>query len=225
MDPIDKAIAAIDSQISEEPLSYRAAAEEFGVDRTTLSRRHQGCQAARTTQTANGRLLNNKQEEGLVTYIGDLTKDGLPPTKSMVRNFASEIAGKRVGEGWVTRFINRNKHHLVAKWVRGLDRTRSKADSGDKYKLYFDLLHRKMREYNILPQNCYNIDEKGFATGILRNSKRVFSRQQWEAKEVRAARQDGSREWITVLASVCADGTALPPGLIYASKNSTLQLT
>lgn len=100
----------------------------------------------------------------------------------MVRNFASDIAGKRVGEGWVTRFVNRNKYHLVAKWVRGLDRTRSKADSGTKYKLYFDLLHREMREYNILPGNCYNMDKKGFAIGILGNSKRVFSRRKWETK-------------------------------------------
>jgi uncharacterized protein YndB with AHSA1/START domain len=35
--------------------------------------------------------------------------------------------------------------------------------------------------------------------------------------------QDGSREWVTLLATVCADGTALPPGIIYQSDNSTLQ--
>jgi hypothetical protein len=71
----------------------------------------------------------------------------------------------------VTRFIYRNKHHLVAKWVRGLDRTCSKADLGDYYRLYFELLHRKMKEYDIQLANCYNMDEKGFAIGILRNSK------------------------------------------------------
>jgi uncharacterized protein YndB with AHSA1/START domain len=35
--------------------------------------------------------------------------------------------------------------------------------------------------------------------------------------------QDGSREWVTLLATVCADGTALLPGIIYQSDNSTLQ--
>jgi hypothetical protein len=77
----------------------------------------------------------------------------------------------------------------------------------------------------VLPCNTYNMDEKGFLIGILGRSKRVFSKQQWEKKEVKAALQDGSREWITVLASVCADGTAIPPGLIYVSANSSLQKT
>jgi hypothetical protein len=35
----------------------------------------------------------------------------------------------------------------------------------------------------------------------------------------------GSREWITTVACICADGTAIPPVLIFASKNSTLQST
>ena len=29
--------------------------------------------------------------------------------------------------------------------------------------------------------------------------------------------QDGNREWVTVVACVCADGTSLDPGLIYRS--------
>ena len=40
---------------------------------------------------------------------------------------------------------------------------------------------------------------------------------------VRQARQDGNREWVSLLAAICADGTALPRGIIFASKNSTIQ--
>jgi hypothetical protein len=115
MDPIDEVIAAIESSRSGERLSYRKAADCFSVNYTTLLRRRKECQAPRDTLPANLQLLNNEQELELVTYIRDLTEDGLPPTKAMVRNFASEIAGKRVGEGWVTCFIHRNKQHLVAK--------------------------------------------------------------------------------------------------------------
>jgi hypothetical protein len=42
---------------------------------------------------------------------------------------------------------------------------------------------------------------------------------------VTAALQNGSREWITLLAAICADGEVLPPGIIYASQNSTLRDT
>jgi hypothetical protein len=60
------------------------------------------------------------------------------------------------------------------------------------------------------------MDEKGFAIGVLGRSKRIFSRSQYEKKEVRQARQYGSREWVSLLATICADGTALSPGIIYA---------
>jgi hypothetical protein len=64
----------------------------------------------------------------------------------MIRNFASEIAYKPLREGRVHHFVNRNKNHLILRWSSGIDFTRSKADSHFKYKLYFDLLHRKVTE-------------------------------------------------------------------------------
>jgi hypothetical protein len=69
------------------------------------------------------------------------------------------------------------------------------------------------------------MDEKGFMIGVLGCSKQVFSRRMWGKKEVTAALQDGSREWITLLAAICADGEALPPCLVYAGVSGTLQST
>jgi hypothetical protein len=91
--------------------------------------------------------------------------------------------------------------------------------------IYFDLLHSKMTEYNVQPHNIVNMDEKGFQIGVLSCSKRVFSRELWEKKEVTAALQNGSHKWITLLAAICADEEVLPPGIIYASQNSTLRDT
>ena len=42
---------------------------------------------------------------------------------------------------------------------------------------------------------------------------------------IKYASQDGNREFLTLLASICADGTALPPSLIYKSDSDTLQDT
>jgi hypothetical protein len=89
----------------------------------------------------------------------------------MIRNFASEIAHKPVGEGWVYRSVNRNKDHLISRLSSGIDRMRSKADSHFKYKLYFDLLHRKVTEHGVMPCNTYNMDEKGSLIGKLGRSK------------------------------------------------------
>ena len=75
-----------------------------------------------------------------------------------------------------------------------------------------------MLEYGIIDENTYNADEKGFAIGVTNCSKRVFTKAVWASKECTAAIQDGNREWITLLACVCASGEALPPALIYEGK-------
>ncbi|CAE7221476.1 DDE 1 domain containing protein [Pyrenophora teres f. teres] len=75
-----------------------------------------------------------------------------------------------------------------------------------------------MKDYDIATENTYNTDEKGFMLGITARSKRVFTRAIWEQNERRAAIQDGNREWISVIACICGDGSSLPPGIIYEGK-------
>jgi hypothetical protein len=75
-----------------------------------------------------------------------------------------------------------------------MDRVRHKANSEVKYKYHFTLLHSKMEEYNVLAENTYNMDEKGFMIRVTGRSKRVFSKELYERKEVRDSLQDRSRE-------------------------------
>jgi hypothetical protein len=69
----------------------------------------------------------------------------------------------------------------------------------------------------------YNMDEKGLLMGKTSRTHRIFNRAMWDRGELQAAIKDGSREWVTILATICADGTALDPSLIYASEASTIQ--
>ncbi|KNG52875.1 pogo transposable [Stemphylium lycopersici] len=100
---------------------------------------------------------------------------------------------------------------------------RAKADSRAKYNLYFKLLHEKIEEYNIQPIHIFNMDEKGFQLGRVGNTKRIFSRRLYEQKGARQALEDGSSEWITVIACICSDGKALSPTLIFQGANGAVQ--
>jgi hypothetical protein len=71
----------------------------------------------------------------------------------------------------------------------------------------------------------YNIDEKGCMLGILTRLKRVFSRRLYKEGKIKAHVQDGNREWITLLACICADGLALAPALIYQLALGSIQDT
>jgi len=215
IDPIQEAIEYLESHEGEEQSSYRQVAKTFGVDRTTLARKHRRETVSHAEVGRQQQLLNPQQEYELVVYIERCTRRGLPPTREMVQNFAETIAKREVSQSWVTRFLHRHSDELTIKWSAGLDRDRHKADSGERYKLYFDMLHSKMREYNVDARNTYNMDEKGFFVGITKRSKRVFTKAIWASKERTAAVQDGNREWITLIACVCASGDSLPPALIY----------
>jgi hypothetical protein len=167
MDPIEEAIAAIESRDAGDNIIYQDYATFFNVNRVTLTQRHQGCQHSRASQYCNQLKLTPNQEQELVLYIGDLTQQGLPRTRPMIHNMGSTIAHQQLSKAWVILFPNRHPHKLVSKWSTGMDATCHKADFHLKYKLYFDLLYSKMKEYNVLPENLYNMNEKGFMIGVI----------------------------------------------------------
>ena len=68
---------------------------------------------------------------------------------------------------------------------------------------------------------CY----RQFLIGVLRQIKRVFSKEAFKRGRIKGAGQDGSQEWITVLASICMDGTWIPPALIYQAVSGDIQDT
>lgn len=52
-----------------------------------------------------------------------------------------------------------------------------------------------------------------------------MTKEAYKSGRIRHTQEDGNREFISLLACVCADGTALPPALIYQGKSGDLQNT
>jgi phage protein D len=92
MSPIEKAMEDLESREEGASSSYREVAKKYGVDRTTLSRRHQRITRSNADQGEAQQLLHLQQELELVRYIERCTRRGLPPTQEMVQNFASAVA-------------------------------------------------------------------------------------------------------------------------------------
>jgi hypothetical protein len=141
----------------------------------------------------------------------------------MIRRFGSDIAKRELGKGWVDRYIQQYNVHLISRRATGMDCLRHQADSQSMYSLYFELLRSKLGQYNIEHRHTYNMDEKGFLLGILTRSKRIFSRRLYEEGKIEAHIQDGNREWITLLACICADGSTLDPAIIHQSASGSIQ--
>jgi hypothetical protein len=92
MDAIDKAIRAIKLQKLRDKIIYQEYANKYHVLRSALSRRHRGVLRSKQAYAASKQSLTLQQELELVRYIEKLTKRGLPPTREIIKNFASSIA-------------------------------------------------------------------------------------------------------------------------------------
>ncbi|KAF2202127.1 hypothetical protein GQ43DRAFT_485676, partial [Delitschia confertaspora ATCC 74209] len=112
--PIEDALADIESLPPREEFSYTIIADKHGVRRSILTRRHQAIHGLREVKAVNQRDITLQQEERTVKYIEELRERHLPPTRQMIKNFASTIAKKSVSERLVTRFLNRNKADLTS---------------------------------------------------------------------------------------------------------------
>ena len=137
MTPIEKALAYLESQKCP---NYSKTALLFGVDRSTLSRRHRGVAGSKADKISNGKLLSSQQETTLIEYINRLTDRGTPPTPAMIRNFATDIAGIAPSKMWLSRFVNRHREKLNSGFQLGFDLDRKKADNIYEYTLWFDLV-------------------------------------------------------------------------------------
>jgi hypothetical protein len=69
------------------------------------------------------------------------------------------------------------------------------------------------------------MDEKGIMIGKVKKHHRIFTYKSFAKGTVLGVNEDGNREWITLMATICADGTWGRPLLIYPSTAGALQDT
>ncbi len=65
----------------------------------------------------------------------------------------------------------------------------------------------------------------GFMIGVGITSARVMTHEELESGEIIGASQDCNREWVSLLAAICAVATTVPPALIYQGELGNLRST
>ena len=79
-----------------------------------------------------------------------------------------------------------------------------------------------IEKYRITAENIYNFDEKGFLMGLGRSLKRVMTRAALEQGRITKSKQDGSREFLSILACISAIGKWVLPLLVYKGESGDL---
>ncbi|KLO04438.1 hypothetical protein SCHPADRAFT_917911 [Schizopora paradoxa] len=80
--------------------------------------------------------------------------------------------------------------------------------------MFFDFLESTIKEYNIDFDCIYGADEAGFMPGCACTSKVIGK----AGKKTQHRKESGNQQLITVMLTICADGTSIPPLVIFAEK-------
>ena len=116
---MEAAIAHLNRQKS---VSYAEVAKIYGLDPSTLARRHKGITVSRTEATSIFRQrLNNTEEDTFLSYIDSLTDRYIPPTTKIIKNLTEEIVRGPIEKNWTARFIQRHSNHICSLYLRSLD--------------------------------------------------------------------------------------------------------
>ena len=96
-----------------------------------------------------------------------------------------------------------------------IDAARVKDIMPERFQQWFSDREKVVAEYNIKPENKYNMDESGFAIGEKEASRCIINAQIHQKYQAKPGRQ----EWVSVVECVCADGTIVPPLVIFKAEN------
>ncbi|MCL4152262.1 UNVERIFIED_CONTAM: hypothetical protein GTU68_060681 [Idotea baltica] len=210
----------------EDGASIRSTAARYGMSHGLLHNRIQERKGKKMRRMKQGRktALLQQLELTLVDMLKRMEAMGLGPTISEFQEILADyisnneiptrFVNNKPGKDWVFKFLQRHKLTLKKGGMMQLAR---KSVTSDPFVIYdfYEKLQNEIERLGIQDRpNCiYNCDETGFPTDPSK-SKTIGSIGQ---KTVRLT-HGSNRENITVLATCCADGTALDPLIVFKGK-------
>ena len=217
--------AAFDGVSSGKYRSLSDAAKQLGLSSTTLYERNKG-RPSRQESHEEQQNLTRYEEDALARWVSQLTATGHAPRHPFLREMAEEIRRQRVsnindpfieyvtypplGQEWVTRFLQRHPN-LKTAINRSLELARMKDVSTEIVNAYFEALASTISEHDILNMNVYNMDETGFAIGEIESMRVIVD----TGIKLKYQAQPGQQEWVSAVECICADGTTIPPLVIF----------
>lgn len=208
------------ADVSTNNLTYRQASARYGVPVSNIFNRIKGRKIAEG-KVGSGRKceLQPHVEDDIAKCLEERAKMGYPCSKDellqLIQNYVLENKIKtrfkdgKPGHDWYIGFMARHPR-LSLKKPEHLQKSRKTARNPDVVYDFYDKLENIVSTYNVLPSFIYNADESGFSS---------------DPSKIRAIGTKGEalsrisggsgRENTTVLACVAADGTVLPPMIVF----------
>lgn len=112
-------------------------------------------------------------------------------------------------------FVEKHSDHLSSYWCHPLEHSRAHAGNPHTKEAYFNLLEGAIigeeDKEPVSPELMFATDETGVQQG-LGTWQRIIGPK---GKKVQHQQRSGDRENTTVIVTICAYGTSLPPAVIF----------
>lgn len=217
----ERMLAALEEKRLNPSTTFIDLSTRYAVPYSTLKHRFNG-RLSKAEYSAAMQRLSPPEEDAIVRWIEQLIDWGFPPTVSQLTDLTNSLLHDRgdsssVHYGWHADFLERHPKFKL-KWSKALDACRKDAHSEEIVTRWFDLYKETVDKYNIKQENQWNMDEKGFAMGVLNSQKVVCLKSDLK----KYALQPGSREWVSLIEAVSAIGKKLSIYCIFSAKHPKL---
>ena len=143
---------------------------------------------------------------------------GFPPLVSRVRLQAEELLRARgdcepLGIHWIQKFLSRHDD-LRSTFATPRDQERVNAITYSTVSDWFRLVEEMISVHKINQGDVYNMDEKGFTMGQINKQKVIAAKGTLPA----IMSQSSTREWVSIIECISADGFLLPAFIIFKAK-------
>jgi hypothetical protein len=198
---------------------FASTGRRIMLHHNTLARHGKG---GVTLSESNGKKswLTAEEQENIVQFAIEMAQRGFPLSPRRLKDHAEAVLWHRLGidfpekglgRDWGSRFITKHHNRLGMYWSTALDSSRGRAVNPITKEEYFKILKEVRETYHIPDELVYGADETGIQSGV-GVTERVIGPA---GAKMQHQQRSGTRENITVLATICADGTTVAPTVIY----------
>lgn len=169
---------------------------------------------------AKGSWLTKEEQYIVVDYVIQMAQHRFPLSLKQLQEHAEHILCTRLGSrfpsnglgiNWPSWFIEKHNEWLGMYWSRALDTLRGCTVNPVTKAEYFKIVKQVLKEYNIPDYLVYRADETGIQTGAGVTEHIIGP----AGAKLQYQQRNGNHKNITVLPTICADGTTVPPTVIY----------
>lgn len=172
----------------------------------------------RTIQEFNAEKswLSKEEAEVVLGFAEETAARGFPLSHRRLREHVDQIIRARigptfpgVGEQWTNRFVLKHSNRIQTIWSSSLQGARARAANPTNNKEWFEVLGTHIK--NIDPDCIWAANETGIQTGNAVH-ERVIGKK---GRNLQHQTHEGTRENITVIVNIAADGSSVPPAVIF----------